>query len=122
MLSFQSFIQESFTDLTEALITFAGQAYSKFGNVIILAGGAGSGKGFVKNKLIGAEGYNFDVDELKSLSMRTPKIIEKIKAEFGVDPSKLDLKNQMMLQNYMKSSAMHLNLTIKENKHSLHRL
>jgi predicted kinase len=46
----------------------------------------------VKDKLIGAEGYNFDVDELKSLSMRTPKIIERIKSEFGVDPSKLDLK------------------------------
>lgn len=92
MLSFNSFIKESFSDLSEALITFAGQAYPKFGNVIILAGGAGSGKGFVKDKLIGAEGYNFDVDELKSLSMRTPKIIERIKTEFGVDPSKLDLK------------------------------
>lgn len=92
MLSFNSFIQESFSDLTEALITFAGQAYPKFGNVIILAGGAGSGKGFVKDKLIGAEGYNFDVDELKSLSMRTPKLVELIKKQFGVDPSKLDLK------------------------------
>lgn len=92
MLSFNQFVTESFFDLTEALITFAGQAYPKFGNVIILAGGAGSGKGFVKDKLIGAEGYNFDVDELKSLSMRTPKIIEKIKKEFGVDPSKLNLK------------------------------
>jgi len=92
MLSFNSFIKESFSDLTEALITFAGQAYPKFGNVIILAGGAGSGKGFVKDKLIGAEGYNFDVDELKSLSMRTPKIVDRIQKEFGVDPSKLDLK------------------------------
>lgn len=92
MISFNSFIEESFADLTEALITFAGQAYPKFGNVIILAGGAGSGKGFIKNKLIGAEGYNFDVDELKSLSMRTPKIVDRIQKEFGVDPSKLDLK------------------------------
>lgn len=92
MLSFNQFVTESFSDLTEALITFAGQTYPKFGNVIILAGGAGSGKGFVKDKLIGAEGYNFDVDELKSLSMRTPNIIEKIKKEFGVDPSKLNLK------------------------------
>lgn len=92
MLTFHGFVKESFSDLSEALITFAGQAYPKFGNVIILAGGAGSGKGFVKDKLIGAEGYNFDVDELKSLSMRTPKIVERIKSEFGVDPSKLDLK------------------------------
>jgi hypothetical protein len=92
MLSFTNFMKESFSDLSEALITFAGQAYPKFGTVIILAGGAGSGKGFIKDKLIGVEGYNFDVDALKSLSMRTPKLIEKIKNEFGVDPSKLDLK------------------------------
>lgn len=92
MLSFTNFMKESFSELSEALITFAGQAYPKFGNVIILAGGAGSGKGFIKDKLIGVEGYNFDVDALKSLSMRTPKLIEKIKKEFGVDPSALDLK------------------------------
>lgn len=92
MLSFTHFMKESFSDLSEALITFAGQTYPKFGTVIILAGGAGSGKGFIKDKLIGVEGYNFDVDALKSLSMRTPKLIEKIKNEFGVDPSALDLK------------------------------
>ncbi len=52
MLSFNNFMKESFSELSEALITFAGQAYPKFGNVIILAGGAGSGKGFIKDKLI----------------------------------------------------------------------
>lgn len=85
MFSFKQF-------LDEALITLGGRAYPKFGNVVILAGGAGSGKGFVKDKLLGIEGMTFDVDELKSLSMRTPKLIQKIKDEFGVDPSKLDLK------------------------------
>lgn len=93
MLSFRRYIEESFSDLTEALITFGGQAYPKFGNVVILAGGAGSGKGFVKNKLVGIEGFDFDVDELKSLSMRTPGLVQKIKDQFGVDPSKLDLRN-----------------------------
>ena len=32
--------------LQEKLITFGKKAYPKFGNVVILAGGAGSGKGF----------------------------------------------------------------------------
>lgn len=37
---------KDFTSLDEALITFGGKAYPKFGQVVILAGGAGSGKGF----------------------------------------------------------------------------
>jgi predicted kinase len=116
MLSFKQYISESFSDLTEALITFAGQAYPKFGNVVILAGGAGSGKGFVKNKLIGMEGFNFDVDELKSLSMRTPKLVQKIKDEFGVDPSKLDLKNPIDVAKLHEIIGNELNLDDRRKK------
>lgn len=71
--------------INEALITFGGQAYPKFGNVIIMAGGAGSGKGFVKSTLIGAEGYTFDVDELKTLAIRTPAIVKRVKDDLGLD-------------------------------------
>lgn len=86
MLSFSEFITQT-NELSEALITFGGQAYPKFGNVVIMAGGAGSGKGFVKDKLVGIEGYNFDVDELKMLAVRTPAIAKRVKSEFGVDMS-----------------------------------
>jgi len=72
-------------ELTEALITFGGKAYPKFGNIIIMAGGAGSGKGFVKDKLIGAEGFTFDVDNLKTLAAATPAIIKRVKDELDVD-------------------------------------
>ena len=84
------------TDLdpvTEALITFAGKTYPRSGHIVILAGGAGSGKGFVLDNLVGLEGKVFDVDRLKSLAMRTPKIIKKVKDEFGTDISDLNLKN-----------------------------
>lgn len=37
-------LTEAETMLQEALITFGGKAYPKFGNIVILAGGAGSGK------------------------------------------------------------------------------
>ena len=60
----EEYIQNQYDDLLEALITFGGQAYPKFGNVVIMAGGAGSGKGFVKDKLVGVEGFTFDVDAL----------------------------------------------------------
>jgi hypothetical protein len=54
--------------ISEALITFGKSAYPKFGNIVILAGGAGSGKGFQKNNLLGIEGTNIDVDAIKELA------------------------------------------------------
>lgn len=90
MLSFTEYLKE--IGLDEALITFAGKAYPKFGNVVILAGGAGSGKGFIKDKLMGVEGYTFDVDALKLLAVRTPGLIQKVKKELGFDMSTLDPK------------------------------
>ena len=43
----EEYIEEQYDVLIEKLITFGGKAYPKFGNVVIMAGGAGSGKGFV---------------------------------------------------------------------------
>lgn len=91
MQSFNSFLNEeailaeSADMLLEKLITFGGQAYPKFGNIVIMAGGAGSGKGFIKDKLVGIEGKVFDVDELKTLASKAPVIIKRIKDELGVD-------------------------------------
>ncbi len=55
--------------IDEALITFGGKAYPKFGQVVILAGGAGSGKGFVNSNLLGIDGKVFDVDALNGLAI-----------------------------------------------------
>jgi hypothetical protein len=80
-------------ELFEKLMTFGGVAYPKFGNVVILAGGAGSGKGFNLANLVGIEGKVFDVDALKSLAMKAPGIVSKIKSETGLNISKFNLKN-----------------------------
>jgi hypothetical protein len=91
MQSFNSFLKEEqfqlqeCESLLEKLITFGGQAYPKFGNIIIMAGGAGSGKGFVLSNLVGVEGKVLDVDELKTLASKTPAIIKRVKDELGVD-------------------------------------
>ena len=85
MLTFEQFMVEEFGDLSEKLITFAKKAYPKFGNIVIMAGGAASGKGFIKDRLIGLEGFTFDVDALKTLAAKTPAIIKKVKDEYGVD-------------------------------------
>jgi hypothetical protein len=95
MLKFQNFLSEHMLAeqdagmILEKLITFGGQAYPKFGNVVIMAGGAGSGKGFVLSNLVGVEGKVFDVDELKTLASKTPIIQKRVKDEFGVDLSNL---------------------------------
>lgn len=81
----EEYIAEQYEELVEKLITFGGKAYPKFGNVIIMAGGAGSGKGFVKDNLVGAEGFTFDVDQLKTLASKTPIIAKRVKEEMGID-------------------------------------
>jgi hypothetical protein len=81
--------------LLEKLITFGGKAYPKFGNVVIMAGGAGSGKGFVLSNLVGLEGKVLDVDELKTAAAKSPLIRKRVKAETGMDIEAIasDLKN-----------------------------
>ncbi len=81
--------------LEEKLIVLGKKPYPKFGHVVFLAGGAGSGKGFVKENLLGIEGLVSDVDELKKLIQKTPSLIKKVKEEMGIDitKDKFSLKN-----------------------------
>ena len=100
--------------LMEKLITFAGKAYPRQGHALILAGGAGSGKGFVLDNLIGLEGKVFNVDDLKSAVMKTPKIIKKIKDKLGIDMSKMDLKKGDDVAKLHDIVANELNLSNKQ--------
>lgn len=86
----KSFLE--FSQLDEALITFGGRAYPKFGQVVILAGGAGSGKGFTLGKILGIEGQTMDVDALKSLVIGSEKLAREIKTKTGHDVKTMDLR------------------------------
>lgn len=86
MFSFSTF-------LNEKLIVFNGKAYPKFGTVVILAGGAGSGKGFQLENLIGVEGKVMDVDALKLMAIKSTQFAKKVKDETGHDLKTFDLKN-----------------------------
>jgi hypothetical protein len=79
--------------LLEKLVTFAGKAYPKFNNIVIMAGGAASGKGWIQSKLVGIQGKTYDVDELKKGAAKATGLKKKIKREFGTDISKLDMAN-----------------------------
>lgn len=97
--------------LNEKLITFGGKAYPKYGNVVFLAGGAGSGKGFIKDNLIGIEGRVIDPDGVKLLAVKSEKINNRVKQEYGIDLSKGDFRNpdfvndlHVILQSELKLS------------------
>jgi nicotinamide mononucleotide adenylyltransferase len=101
-------------ELDEKLITFAKKAYPKSGHALILAGGAGSGKGFVLDNLIGMEGKKFDVDELKRLVLKAPKITQKVKDQTGQDLSKFDLNRSADVSKLHDIVADELNLSNKK--------
>ena len=84
---------KEFTELDEALITFNKKAYPKFGQVVILAGGAGSGKGFIQSKLLGIEGKIINVDDVKSWVLKSTQLAAKIKEQTGFDLKSASLKS-----------------------------
>ncbi len=94
MKSFTDLYEEVYS-LEEKLITLGNKPYPKFGHIVFLAGGGGSGKGFILKKLIGIEGAVSDVDELKRLIQKTPSLIKKVKDETGEDisASNFSMKN-----------------------------
>ena len=103
------------SELDEVLIQFRNQTYPRFGNVVILAGGAGSGKGFAKENLIGLEGKIFDVDALKKLATVAPKILAHVKRQppkgLGIDMSNMDLRNPDNVTKLHAIVADYLNLS-----------
>jgi len=105
--------EKEYDQLNEVLITFGKKAYPKFGNVVILAGGAGSGKGFVKANLLGIEGFSFDVDELKKLALKAPGLKKLVKKELDLDMDKMNSKNPKDVSklHYLISDYLRLDKT-----------
>lgn len=84
---------KNYLNMDETLLTFGNRP--KFGQVVLLAGGAGSGKGFVSDNIIGIETKTFDVDQVKSMIIHpgTTKLNKKILDIYGIDVTKMDLRN-----------------------------
>jgi len=114
MGKFKSFLAKNI--LNEAMITFGKKAYPKFNNIVIMAGGAGSGKGFIQSNLIGIEGKVFDVDALKkSVQTITNYDISKFKEMVRKNSSLVNSKIKKQLGN-----ISHLDLRNPENVEKLH--
>ena len=80
-------MKDLYTYILEKQSINFGSAKSNYGQCIILAGGPGSGKGYVKDHRILADFKSIDVDKLKEMYM---KLQEKGKID---DPKKYDLGN-----------------------------
>ena len=84
---------KNYLQLDEVLLTF-GRKRPRFNQVIVLAGGAGSGKGFVIDNLLGVDAKVMDVDQIKGKIIHpgTPKLNKKIMDKYGIDVTKMDLR------------------------------
>ena len=54
-----------FSEINEKLITFNNKAYPKSGQIVIMCGGGGSGKGFVVSNVLGIDAKILNVDDIK---------------------------------------------------------
>ena len=92
-------IAETMQPIDETGLALGGKIYPPSDNVLILAGGAGSGKGLVRNKVLFFDGKVFDVDDLKALTINYGKfrpndpLAVDFKDRFGYSLADVDLKN-----------------------------
>lgn len=78
--------------VSETQISFGGKVYPKFGQVVIVSGGPGSGKDFVIDNLFGITGKRYDVDILKNQVKKNKQLRKELSEKYEVDPSVFDLK------------------------------
>ena len=108
-------MNENLQMINEALVEFGSKRETQFGNVVIMAGGAGSGKSFVLNNLLGVQGKVLDVDALKAAALKSKKIKEVVKKELGYDLDNFNLKNTEDVSKLHMIIADHLNLSNRAN-------
>ena len=105
----QKFLRRAFRILSEArteeallnIVSKSGDP--RFNQVVILAGGAGSGKGFALNNVLGITGKVFDVDTLKTGISSPTYSNQKLKADYqgryGKEITDIDFKNSEDVSN-----------------------
>ena len=118
-LNFKEYV--SFKDyemINEKLIIYNGG--KKYGQIVFLAGGAGSGKGFARQKFISAESFKVrDVDELK-LAFQQLSALDKFTTKQFMDKygNNLREKDRALIQSEMIDQRITINkLSMKNPTH-----
>lgn len=92
MKSLVQFINEMLVN--EKLITFNGKAYPKNNQIVIMAGGAGSGKGFVVSNVLGIDAKVLNVDDIKEQLVkmdRNSELSKKYNEKYGKWLDEIDM-------------------------------
>lgn len=84
---------ETLKAIEEAILSVGNEVYPKFNNIVIMAGGGGSGKGFVIQNLLGIEGKIFDTDKAKSLVLASRSLALRFEKDLGIKVSEIDISN-----------------------------
>jgi dephospho-CoA kinase len=115
-------VNEEQEQLDEKLITFSNRA--PYGQVVFIAGGAGSGKGFAIENFIDSAGYKVrDVDEMKKQIQRLNAIgklsIQQIIDNYGrnIAPKDMDIIKKIQNDGYDLKS---MNLKNPNHVYALH--
>lgn len=111
MKTFKEFLEERVLNIGDKSVS-----YPKFGNILILAGGAGSGKGFALSNMIAFEGKRFDVDTIKTelLKFKPAELSKKFAEQTGrylesinlTDPVDASLMHQFVADNKLSDKMM----------------
>lgn len=82
--------------LNEKLITFSKKAYPKYDNVVVMCGGAGSGKSFVVKNVLGIEAKTLSTDDILPRLIKfedNHELSQEFKKLYGKSLSQVDLGN-----------------------------
>ena len=128
MLNFKEHaVMKEYQQLDEKLIMYSNGA--KYGQVVFLAGGAGSGKGFAQKNFMEVEKFKvFDVDELKKLlikvrdlkmDLRKPQDVfelHMVVKKAGIKDARLNLLAKSLSDSARKGTLANLmfDVTLKE--------
>lgn len=119
LINFNEYVHlQEYEDINEKLIIYNnGKSY---GQIVFLAGGAGSGKGFAREKFISAENFKVrDVDELKKAFQKLSQL-DKFKIKDLIDKygSYLSAKEFDLVKKEMSGKNISIdNLDMKKPEH-----
>lgn len=98
--------------LTEAGVSLNGVVYPKFNNIVILAGGSASGKGFVLDNVLLIDGKIFDIDNLKDLIIHdedfNDSFFDFLENVYKPKNDKLDKRSKEILKQHLRPNDLDL--------------
>lgn len=113
MKAFKEFLEERALNIGDKSVS-----YPKFGNILILAGDAGAGKGFASTRMIAFEGKRFDDDAIKTnlLKFKPAELSKKFSEQTGRYLESINLSDPVdasMMHQFVADNKLDDKIVIK---------